>query len=301
MAAARQAGERRPGAPGRAGRGQDGAAGLRPGGRGGPAGHPDRLRRERDGAQLRGRCTSCSAVAARTSTGCPRRSARALRVAFGMAEGGRRTVFSSGWPRWGCSPGRPPAAAAVPGRRRALPGSGVADTLAFVARRLHADAIAIVFAVREPARLPGRAGRAARAPPGRAGHRRRPRRCSRRRPGRGCAPPVADRIIAETGGNPLALIEIGQELAGGELDGDPFLPEPLPLGRQLEQRYLREIRELPAATAVPAAGGGRGPDRRSQPAGPGRPAAGLHPGGGRRGRGPAAHHHPALRSASVTR
>src|SRR5207249_3122708 len=64
------------------------------------------------------------------------------------------------------------------------------------------------------------------------------------RPGR----PVADQIIADTGGNPLALIEIGRELADGRLDGDPFLPGPVPLGRRLEQRYLQEVRQLPAST-----------------------------------------------------
>jgi len=60
--------------------------------------------------------------------------------------------------------------------------------------------------------------------------------------------PVAERIVAETGGNPLALIEIGQELASGELASDSPLPEPVPLGHQLEQRYLREVQGLPADT-----------------------------------------------------
>jgi DNA-binding CsgD family transcriptional regulator len=180
--------------------------------------------------------------------GLPAPQRTALRVAFGMAEGGPPDRFLAGLAALGLLTGQ---AAGQPllclvDDAHCLDQES-ADTLAFVARRLHADAIAIVFAVREPARLPGRlsglpelrlAGLAtddARAVLAAAA-------------GPGLRPPVADRIIAETGGNPLALIEIGQELAGGELDGDLFLPEPLPLGRRLEQRYLREIRELPAAT-----------------------------------------------------
>jgi DNA-binding CsgD family transcriptional regulator len=121
-----------------------------------------------------------------------------------------------------------------------------ADALAFVARRLYGDSIAIIFAVREPARpglldglpelrlaglgeadawtlLEATAGPALLRTEG-------------------------ARIVAGTGGNPLALIEIGQELASGELSSDLPLPEPVPVGRQLEQRYLREIQRLPGDT-----------------------------------------------------
>jgi hypothetical protein len=59
---------------------------------------------------------------------------------------------------------------------------------------------------------------------------------------------VAGRIVTETGGNPLALIEIGQQLEPGQLTGDRPLPDPVPIGRQLEQRYLREVRDLPVST-----------------------------------------------------
>ena len=217
----------------------------------------------------------------------------ALRVAFGMAEGGPPDRFLVGLAALGLLTGQ---AAGQPllcliDDAHCLDQES-ADTLAFVARRLHADAIAIVFAVREPTRPPGRltglpelrlAGLAtdeARALLATAA-------------GPGLRPPLADRIIAETGGNPLALIEIGQELAGRDLDGDPFLPEPLPLGRQLEQRYLREIRALPAATQallLTAAADPAGDLSLLAQAGR---AAGLHPAGRRPGRGPAAHHHPA--------
>jgi hypothetical protein len=98
-----------------------------------------------------------------------------------------------------------------------------ADVLAFVARRLDADSIAIVFAVREPAPAPGRlAGLPELRLAGLAEEDARALLAAAAgvRLGRS----VADQVIAETGGNPLALIEIGRELAGGGLDGDPFLP-----------------------------------------------------------------------------
>jgi DNA-binding CsgD family transcriptional regulator len=122
-----------------------------------------------------------------------------------------------------------------------------AAALAFTARRLYADSVAMVFAVREPAprsavleglpelRLGGlddtAAGQllAAAADPGLDG-------------------PVGLRIVAETRGNPLAIIEIAQGLARDQLTGQAPLPEPLPLGRRLEQRYLQEIRGLPPDT-----------------------------------------------------
>ncbi len=120
-----------------------------------------------------------------------------------------------------------------------------ADALAFVARRVYADSIAIIFAAREPAPYPGvldglpelRIAGLADAD-------------ARELLGSAAGPRldqlVAERIVAETGGNPLALIEIGQELAAGQIVSD--LPEPVPLGRQLEQRYLREVQGLPADT-----------------------------------------------------
>ena len=66
--------------------------------------------------------------------------------------------------------------------------------------------------------------------------------------GPGLARLVRERIVAETRGNPLAIIELGEALAPGQLTGDSPLPDPLPLGRQLELRYLQETRALPSDT-----------------------------------------------------
>ncbi|WP_371482030.1 AAA family ATPase [Kitasatospora sp. NBC_00315] len=122
-----------------------------------------------------------------------------------------------------------------------------AEALAFVGRRLRADAVGILLAGREAAtaaplfdgvptaRIAGLAHDEARAllavgVPGRldAG--------------------VAERIVADTGGNPLALIELAGELAAEQLAGKAPLPAPLPVGPLLEAHFLRQVRTLPAET-----------------------------------------------------
>jgi hypothetical protein len=172
----------------------------------------------------------------------------ALRLAFGMAEGQTPDRFLVGLAALGLLAGqasRKPLLCLVDDAHCLDQES--ADVLAFVARRLDADSIAIVFAVREPAPAPGRlAGLPELRLAGLA--EKDARALLAAAAGTRLGRPVADQVIAETGGNPLALIEIGRQLADGGLDGDPFLSGPLPLGRRLEQRYLREVRELPAAT-----------------------------------------------------
>ncbi|MEV0999477.1 AAA family ATPase [Nonomuraea sp. NPDC050202] len=124
-----------------------------------------------------------------------------------------------------------------------------AQTLAFVARRLLAEQVALVFAVRtsasdpgdDPLRgLPELAIRGlgyddARAlldsvVPGRLDER------------------VRDRIVAETRGNPLALLELPHGLTVAELAGGFGRPDARPLASKIEQSFLRRIEELPAAT-----------------------------------------------------
>ena len=124
-----------------------------------------------------------------------------------------------------------------------------AQVLAFVARRLLAERIAMVFAVREPAatdelaglpelRVEGLAAADARsllqsAVPGLVDAR------------------VRERILAETRGNPLALLELPRGLTPAELAGGFGLPDARPLANRIEQTFLsasRRFRATPNAS-----------------------------------------------------
>jgi DNA-binding CsgD family transcriptional regulator len=61
-------------------------------------------------------------------------------------------------------------------------------------------------------------------------------------------PRVATRILAETGGNPLALVEATRALSTGQLAGTRVLPERLPIGPSLEAHFAGQVRDLPAPT-----------------------------------------------------
>jgi DNA-binding CsgD family transcriptional regulator len=118
--------------------------------------------------------------------------------------------------------------------------------LGFIARRLLAESVAIVVTVREPntrhdfdglPELPlrGLADEDARtlligAVPGRLDDR------------------VRDRIVAETRGNPLALLDLPRSMSAAELAGGFELLAETDLPRHLEDRYLQRAAELPEAT-----------------------------------------------------
>ena len=118
--------------------------------------------------------------------------------------------------------------------------------LGFVARRLQADPVAIVAAIREPntrhdfdglpeLRLGGLAEEDARtllmsAVPGRIDDR------------------VRDRIVAETRGNPLALLDLPRSMSAAELAGGFELLPATDLPRHLEEQYHQRAGELPEAT-----------------------------------------------------
>ncbi len=121
-----------------------------------------------------------------------------------------------------------------------------AQVLAFVARRVLAERIAMVFAVREPSgadelaglpelRVEGLAAADARAlldsvMPGLVDAR------------------VRDRILAETRGNPLALIELPRGLTPAELAGGFGLPDARPLASRIEHTFLQRAQTLPRDT-----------------------------------------------------
>ena len=132
--------------------------------------------------------------------------------------------------------------------------------LGFVARRLYAERVVLLFAVREPAgQLPELAGLPELVIGGLDDDAAMELLASLA-PGR-LSPAVGARIVAETGGNPLALVEVARELSPAQLAGAEVLPEPLPIGGSLEQVFGRRVSRLPpearlllaVAAAEPAA------------------------------------------------
>ncbi len=59
-------------------------------------------------------------------------------------------------------------------------------------------------------------------------------------------PLLVNRVLTDTGRNPLALIEIGSSFTIEELAERVYRPEPMPVGRQLQLRYARRVSSLPA-------------------------------------------------------
>jgi DNA-binding CsgD family transcriptional regulator len=59
------------------------------------------------------------------------------------------------------------------------------------------------------------------------------------------AEPASRRVLAEAAGHPLALVELGNELAAGRSVLDMAPGRPLRLGERLELLYLNRVRELP--------------------------------------------------------
>ena len=121
-----------------------------------------------------------------------------------------------------------------------------AQALAFVARRLDAESVAMVVGTRNLSAAPNLAGvpelvlaglsdadaRALLASVilGRLDER------------------VCDRIVAESAGNPLALIELPRGATAAELAGGFGVSGPLPLACRIEQSFLRQIAPLPEIT-----------------------------------------------------
>jgi DNA-binding CsgD family transcriptional regulator len=121
-----------------------------------------------------------------------------------------------------------------------------AQTLAFVARRLLAEQVALVFAMRHPVdghplhglpnlEVQGLAHDDARAlldsvAPGPLDQR------------------IRERILAETRGNPLAILELPRGMTPGESGGGFGTPDSRPLSGQMEEGFLRRIQALPADT-----------------------------------------------------
>jgi DNA-binding CsgD family transcriptional regulator len=121
-----------------------------------------------------------------------------------------------------------------------------AQTIAFVARRLLAEQIALVIAVREPGHETEFAGLPALAMGGLS-----PADAGALLDSVISGPVdrrVRQRIIAESGGNPLALLELPRAWTTAELADVLAQPGVVPLAGRIEQGFLRRLEALPHDT-----------------------------------------------------
>jgi DNA-binding CsgD family transcriptional regulator len=124
-----------------------------------------------------------------------------------------------------------------------------AEVLAFVARRLLADPVGLVFSAREPPQaltgfpelmVGGLSERDARVLLGSTAEVAVDAR-------------IRDRVVAEAQGNPLALLEWQRGLTMSNAAGGftlPVLPVTAPLSRRIEEGYRRQLEQLPAETQL---------------------------------------------------
>jgi DNA-binding CsgD family transcriptional regulator len=120
------------------------------------------------------------------------------------------------------------------------------EVLAFVARRLEAEAIVMLIAIRDgyespfddaglpELRLQGLDGTAAEA--------------LLDAHARGLEPVLREQLLTEAAGNPLALVELPAGLRLEELGERALLPSPLPLTARLERAFATRASELPSHT-----------------------------------------------------
>jgi DNA-binding CsgD family transcriptional regulator len=122
-----------------------------------------------------------------------------------------------------------------------------AQTLAFVARRLLAEAVGLVVAVREPCPTQDLAGLPELVVGG-LGDRDANRLLHSAIPGR-LDERVSDRIVTEARGNPLALLELPRGLTSAELAGGYGFPQVvMPLASRIEQSFVRQLESVPSET-----------------------------------------------------
>lgn len=178
----------------------------------------------------------------------PAPQARALRVAFGLEDGPTVEPFLVGVATLSvltdaAEPDQP--LLCVVDDAHWLD-SASADALLFAARQLAADPVAMVFA----ARTGDTAGRAFAAPglpvlEVRGLDDTAARQLLDERGGDPLPGGVAERLVRDTGGNPLALLELPTGLTSAQLHGEEPLPQQLTLTAGVERAFLDRCRRLP--------------------------------------------------------
>jgi DNA-binding CsgD family transcriptional regulator len=116
------------------------------------------------------------------------------------------------------------------------------EALAFAARRLEAEGLVVLVATRvEP--WPGLPSiQVGGFGPDEVGE------LLHQQTGEEVAPDVRSQLLEETGGNPLALVELTESLPSDELAGREALPRPLPLTARVQDAFLARVRLLPEAS-----------------------------------------------------
>lgn len=122
-----------------------------------------------------------------------------------------------------------------------------AEVLAFVARRLYADRVAMLFGIRDET---GREAAFAGIPELRVLAL--DSKDAQLLLGSVMAGPIGDelsrRLINEMAGNPMAILELGPTINRTGLDVGPVRDEPPPVGSRLQQHFLARVRALPIKT-----------------------------------------------------
>ena len=124
-----------------------------------------------------------------------------------------------------------------------------ADALVFVARRLEAEAVALLFAARDDDHHPFVAPGLPELRPSSLG----PvdsRALLTERLGSGVATGVLDWVVENANGNPLALVELPSNLTPDQLTGHDSLAGRLPPATSVEQVYIERIDQLPSSVRM---------------------------------------------------
>jgi DNA-binding CsgD family transcriptional regulator len=171
----------------------------------------------------------------------------ALGVAFGLSAGSAPSPFLVGLAVLGLlseAAEERPLLAAVDDAQWLDQAS--ARALAFVARRLLAEKIALVFAARQVDDALGGLPSLHVEPLGR----RDARALLESALPAGLDEHVLDQIVAETRGNPLALLELPRGLTPTQLAGGFGLPAAMPLSASIEESFTRRLEDLPDDTRL---------------------------------------------------
>ena len=120
------------------------------------------------------------------------------------------------------------------------------DALAFAARRLQADRVAMIFAIRNHAEQRDVLRGLARLSFSGLKHEAALELLAQVA-GTAVDESVANRVVAEVASHPLAIVELAAELSPEELAGRVPLRDPLPIGPRLEELYHSRARTLPGA------------------------------------------------------